>query len=372
MSRMGTVSHYFPGANTPQGFVSRYDQIASAEANKVIILKGGPGVGKSTFLKGIARDLLERGYDVEYHHCSADNNSIDAIYIPAADAALMDGTAPHVVDPKCPGAVDEIINLGAYWNEAALRAPAHREAIIRLTRGYKFRFQRAYEARRAARAFLDEWAAYYEECLDVSRLSAASEELIAMAVPDRLEQAGRARRLFASAITYDGPKHWLSSLFDDLPRRIILQGPPGTGKEIILGRLAETALARGYSLDLFHCPMHPERIDHLRVRATGVGVISSFWPHEYEPKEGDRVIDTGSFVDAARLSCYTGDIAGAEAAYRTAIEREIQQLGRAKEAHDELERYYIPHMDFTAVEDVRKSTLVRILALIEERQGARF
>lgn len=369
MSQQGRISHYFPGANTPEGFCSRYDQIARVDANKIFVIKGGPGVGKSTFMKAIARELVEQGHDVEYHHCSADNNSIDAIYIPAGDVAVLDGTAPHVVDPKNPGAVDEIIHLGDYWNEAGIRAAANRAAILRTNRACSFRFQRANDALRAARACLDEWAAYHAEWLDRSQVYAASEELIADLVPERLPGPGRARRLFASAITYDGAQHWLGSLFDAAARRVIVQGPPGTGKSAILGRLADAALARGYDLDVFHCPMYPERVDHLRIRDTHTGVITSCWPHEYTPQPGDRVIDTGAFVDQAQLSRYSADIAGARAGCQGAIDRVIYQLGMAKQIHDELERCYIPHMDFAAVEQRRQQTLARILELIKERQA---
>ncbi|MBP2019843.1 energy-coupling factor transporter ATP-binding protein EcfA2 [Symbiobacterium terraclitae] len=391
MSQRGATSHFFAGANTPQGFYSRYDQIAPSARTKVIILKGGPGTGKSTFLKAIAEAVLERGHDVEYFHCSADNAAIDAIYIPAADAALMDGTAPHVVDPQFPGAVDEIINLGQYWEEPALRAKEVRERIVRLTRGYKFWFRRANDARRAALAWLEEWAAYHRECLDTARVYAASEAVIEAVAPaggpgragdipdgqpfggpapgaQERPSAGRVRRLFASAITYDGERSWLDSLFDRLDRRVVLVGPPGTGKKTILGRVADAALARGYRLDAFHCTMYPERVDHVRVHDTAAGVLTSFWPHEYTPKPGDEVIDTGEFVDRDRLSAFATEIAAAEAAYRTAIQREMHHLGQAKALHDELERCYIPHMDFAAIARVREETLERILAMIAERE----
>lgn len=283
MRVQGNVSHYFPGANTPQGFYSLYDHIARIDANRVFVIKGGPGVGKSTFMKAIARELLEKGFDVEYHHCSADNNSLDGIYIPAGDVAILDGTAPHVVDPKNPGAVDEIIHLGDYWDEAAIRAPENREAILRLNKACGFRFKRATDALRAAKAYLDECSAYYAECLDISKVYSSSEDLAGALLSERLPKKGKARRLFASAITYDGAQTWLHSIFDSVSRRYIIQGPPGTGKSTILGRLAETALARGYALDVFHCPMHPERVDHIRILDTQVGVITSFWPHEYAP-----------------------------------------------------------------------------------------
>ncbi len=368
MTKRGEITHYMPGANTPQGFYSLYDHIARVDANKIFVLKGGPGVGKSTFMKAIARDLLDLGYDVEFHHCSADNNSIDAIYIPAGDVALLDGTSPHVVDPKNPGAVDEIIHLGDYWDEAGTRAPENRAAILRVNRACSFRFKRANDALRAAKAYLEEWSAYYAENLDSTAVAAAGEDLIEAVVPQRLPKKGTARRHFASAITYDGAKSWLGSIFDGCGRRYVIQGPPGTGKAGILGRLAETALARGYALDIFHCPMFPDRVDHLRIRDRNIGVITSFWPHEYEPKAGDVVIDTTTFVDQAKVSAYAADIAGAEEGYQAAIAREIYQLGQAKQNHDELERYYIPHMDFAAVEERRMRTLDRILELIAERK----
>mgnify|MGYP003936582541 CR=1 FL=1 len=384
MTKRGSVSHYFAGANTPQGFYSRYDQIATSDANRVFILKGGPGTGKSTFMKRIAEELLARGYDVEYFHCSADNDAIDAVYIPAADAAVMDGTAPHVVDPNFPAAVDEIINLGQCWDEAALRHPEVKREIVRLTRGYKFWFQRARDARRAALAWLEEWAAYHRECLHMGRVYETSEDLIAAVAPARdragaragaaesptgRPSAGRPRRLFASAITYDGARHWLGPLFDHLDRRIVLTGPPGTGQKTILDRVADAALARGYRVDLFHCTMYPERLDHLRVHETSAGVITSTWPHEYTPRPGDEVIDTSAFLDREKLRGFAADIAAAEAAYRAAIEREMHHLGRAKALHDELERCYIPHMDFAAIERMRQETLERILALIAEREA---
>ncbi|MEN6316085.1 MAG: ATPase [Clostridiaceae bacterium] len=95
----GKVRHMFPGGNTSKGFYSFYQYIISQEdAKRIFILKGGPGVGKSTFMKKIAARMLERGYDAEYMHCSSDNSSLDGIVIPKIGIAMIDGTAPHVVD----------------------------------------------------------------------------------------------------------------------------------------------------------------------------------------------------------------------------------------------------------------------------------
>jgi hypothetical protein len=42
----GRVIKFFPGGNTAYGFHSFYDNIIEADANRIYILKGGPGVGK--------------------------------------------------------------------------------------------------------------------------------------------------------------------------------------------------------------------------------------------------------------------------------------------------------------------------------------
>jgi Adenylate kinase and related kinases len=103
MTKAGTVRRMFPGGNTWRGFHSFYDQIIGPDARRVFILKGGPGAGKSTFMKWIADRLAAMGFDAEYHHCSADPASVDAVVFPSLRTALLDGTAPHVVDPPFPG-----------------------------------------------------------------------------------------------------------------------------------------------------------------------------------------------------------------------------------------------------------------------------
>ena len=87
---------YFLGSNSYKGFWSLYDEFVNLpEIRRLYIIKGGPGCGKSTFMKTIADAVKEAGYDVERILCSADPDSLDGIYIPALHIAYVDGTAPH-------------------------------------------------------------------------------------------------------------------------------------------------------------------------------------------------------------------------------------------------------------------------------------
>ncbi|MBE6639406.1 MAG: hypothetical protein E7616_08165 [Ruminococcaceae bacterium] len=111
---------YFTASNTAQGFLNYFED-AFCSDDRVYILKGGPGTGKSYFLKQAAEAAEQRGLLYEKYLCSSDPDSLDGIRIPERGIALFDGTAPHTLEPKLPGAREEILNLGQFWNSGMLR-----------------------------------------------------------------------------------------------------------------------------------------------------------------------------------------------------------------------------------------------------------
>jgi hypothetical protein len=140
---------FFAGANSGHGFVSYYDSILKdGKIEKVYILKGGPGTGKSSFMKKAAEYALRRGMSVESYICSSDPDSLDGVVIDGR-LAILDGTAPHSVEPQLAGVRDEIVNLGIFWDDIALgkRAPEIEELSKSKSDAYKkaYRYLSAYE-----------------------------------------------------------------------------------------------------------------------------------------------------------------------------------------------------------------------------------
>lgn len=87
---------FYLGANSPTGFYSLYDQLIDpASAEDILILKGGPGCGKSSFMRRVAKAVEDKGLAVEYIQCSGDPDSLDAVVFPSLKTAIVDGTAPH-------------------------------------------------------------------------------------------------------------------------------------------------------------------------------------------------------------------------------------------------------------------------------------
>ena len=134
---------YYLGANAPTGFYSLYSQLIDPEgARDVRILKGGPGCGKSTLMRQVGAAMEAAGLTVEYIRCSGDPDSLDAVVVPALGAAVVDGTAPHVVEPRYPGLVEHYVDLGACYDPAGLRQVAGE--LKGCMKGYKACYNRAY------------------------------------------------------------------------------------------------------------------------------------------------------------------------------------------------------------------------------------
>lgn len=368
MQKNGHLKKVFPGGNTAEGFYSFYQYIIPPDATRIFIIKGGPGVGKSTFMKHIGEKMLTNGYDVEYHCCSSDNGSIDGVVIPAINVALIDGTAPHIVDPKNPGAVDEIIHLGDYWHEEEMRK--HKTAILQINREVGRCFRRAYGYLAQAKLLNEEIESYYlDSCaLNLVEINQASRELISEIVPNGIYtgQVPRERHLFGSGITPKGPCHYLDTIFDNLDKRYIISGEAGTGKSTIVEKIYRTALQQGYDVEAYHCSLVPAKLEHLVLPQLKVGIITSAGPHLYAAKTTDFMLDTMQYIDFAKLLPFHEDLMEAKTRYQLAFERAISYIARAKSAHDEMETYYIPNMDFAGIDLCRNKILQRILNYAQE------
>ena len=134
---------YFAACNTPDGFASLFADIFSPRVlSRIFILKGGPGTGKSSMMRQIAKAAEEKGHRVTYYYCSSDTDSLDGIVIRDIGTAVLDGTAPHMTDPLYPGAVEQIVNLGQFFDVPQLRY--HREQIARYGKLQKKLYQRVY------------------------------------------------------------------------------------------------------------------------------------------------------------------------------------------------------------------------------------
>ena len=335
---------YFAAANSGRGFISFYSPIFDRpEIRKRYIIQGGPGTGKSRLLREVAEHAEKRGRRVSYFRCSSDPDSLDGILLDG-QIALMDGTAPHSVEPSLPGARDEIVNLGEFWDGERL-AQSFNEIVAK----------NALKRNCYARAYRFLSAAMEVACVN--------RELVLPAI--REEKMLSAATRLARTIPQGGGYSLTPALSESIGMRgkvrldtyeavatrlIVVDDYFGTGalfllKMMELGRQKECAMTVSYQ------PLMPELPDAVRFLESGVCFVLG----ESGTREADGRVNMKRFVSGERLS-------EVKVSYR--INRRVEEalLTSAQEAlaeagrhHFDLERIYSTCMDFDALSKFTRS-----------------
>lgn len=302
---------FFLAANSGQGFYSLYDGFPG-EQQFLHIIKGGPGTGKSGFMKRIHKEAQARGMDTVSVPCSGDPDSLDALAVPALGLAWVDGTAPHVREPKLFGVDANYVNLGRFC-----RLPLDerdRARALALNRAYKAHYDTAYRHIAAAAAL--------ESAEELHDASAAQEDLqrmhtILAALPGREGGTCRKERRFLSAISCKGTLH-LNETVNLLCKQIYhLRG------RAVLEQAAALAEKRAARLILCPRPLRPDQLEAVLLPEQGIAFLRA--PAAVRVPQGEQLQS------------------------ERALAAGIEELREAKALHDKLEGVYRPYMDFDAL-----------------------
>ena len=360
---MSAERHYFPGNNTPLGFFSYYRHIlGQREANKIICVKGGPGTGKSTFIRRIGRHFADMGEDVDYLHCSADEDSLDGIVLKKRKIAVIDGTSPHVTDPITPGAVDKIINLGEFWNEEGIAA--NKSEIIDLNEETARWYRIAYNYLNAAKSVYRSLEEIYNKASAASEIYKVVADIIGREYGemDISFNPGRTKKFFAGAITGNGFVNYLRSLLCGIERVYMISAPVGYSNSSFMEILSEGAIYRGLDTEAFYCPMCPEeKVEHLIIPKLGTAFITLNEYHDIEPWEltsmdGENpeiiLIDMRDYMNGINLAKNEDLISSLKDEYDILLNKTCRHLALARDTHKRVEAMYIPNMNFTEVSNL--------------------
>ena len=334
----------------PDGFISRFDQLMDdKDLRRMIILKGGPGVGKSTFMRRLHAALTQNGSCSTLYFCSGDPDSLDAVAIPEHGLLILDGTAPHIVDPKIPGARDSMINLGVCLNEEALRPRLAHVRTCMVDHAACSRHARAFM--QSIRSLTQDNAASIAECMDLQRLRHITDALIAAALTEHAPPAEqpKMRSVITDALT---PKGELCLLTDgQYPRVIRLARHFAMDLTPVLRALSATALRAGCDVWEHLSPLCPGSLLHVSVPALGLLVTTAENLTSEQTFDFSVCLPVGSLL---RRECALEQTRGGIIRH---TQHAVSAMAQAKQLHDELETFYVPNMDFTRWQTIFDETL---------------
>lgn len=344
-------SVYFLGVCTPSGFVSHYDTLLT-EVKSLAVIKGGPGCGKSTFMRAVARAALARGHEVSYVLCSSDPNSLDAVILPQLSLAFVDGTAPHVLEPSLCGGGMNYLNFGAFYDSEAMRTNEEEIRLIQQENAAQYPHVTACLA--AADRLLDsvrsetdtptirEETAAIAECLNLSNLQPVSDR-------------SRTTYRFLTALTPKGP-HFCAQTPEAVARRVYVLRDSYGLSSLLLPLVLQRAQSLGHECIVCHSPMRPDGVPaHLLIPSAQVAVISENRSFFYDGGCFCRIDLDSTLSPKKRREL--------EFPLKTATELQhqaVRYLRKAKLLHDRIEQLCRPFVDFSAVDAMTTRTIERL------------
>ena len=328
---------HFAAVNSGKGFKSYFFEVFGNERiKKRYIIKGGPGTGKSSFMRRVAVFAEERGREVEYFRCSSDPDSLDGIIIDGS-IAVLDGTAPHVYEPSMVGVTDEIVNLGEFWNTDRLyeRYNDISELSAQRSAAY-FKVYRFLSAMSDINEINDSLAV---RALDREKMRAAVERIL------RQVRRGESFRLeygLVNAIGMDGLTH-ISSFEKKAKRLYLIYDCYGLGWHF-LAQSVDMAMEKRARVQISYDPLEPHKPDGVYFPDEGIALLTC----EGDGTEGAVRINMSRFVIDRAINPVKSEYRHNRRLRDALLSAAVDALSEAGEYHFKLEDIYKDSMDFEA------------------------
>ena len=334
---------YFPGANTPRGFFNRFSAVmADPRVRRRIYLKGGPGCGKSTLMRRLAKTAADLEADCELGLCSSDPDSLDTLLIEQAGLAVCDATPPHAAEPPLCGSDGVYLDLGRFYDAAAL-APM-REELGQLQAENQACYRRVRQALRAVQALYRLREELVDQGAAVDRLTAAAGMLLTPLLRGGRGQ-GMLRELFFTGVTPSGCISRYGMFQSAATIYLLLDSCHLSGR--YLQEIARLALDAGQNVIAGYSPLDPDGGPaqlYLPQLATAFVRQSSHFACDLV---GTTPLDLDALV---QISPAASRQAGYLRQMMTRLLAEaVPELQEAKALHDAIERRMHPHVDFEGV-----------------------
>ena len=343
---MQEKERYFAASNSAKGFKNYFDEIFSAkDIGRIYILKGGPGTGKSRFMREVAQAAEARGIRVEYFYCSSDPDSLDAVLLGGNLCAVIDGTPPHSLDPSYPGSVDEIINLGDFWDEDMLISK--RDEIIDLSERKKKAYREAYRFLEASGFIYSDIKANVYDCVDRRKLLAAAKRIFAH-IPDGdgFEKKIRIQNSLGMRGEYG-----FDTFGEKASKRYYILDVAESAY-LMLSEIYRRAYEKKLSVVCSYSPVEPEEIDGLYFPTLKTSFCKI--KRKIEVKENEKIINMERFIKKEALQKIKGNLKFSLRCRDALLDEAKKRLCEASKAHFMLEDIYISAMDFERKEKASK------------------
>lgn len=331
----------FAAMNTADGFRGYFKEIFGS-ADVLYIIKGGPGTGKSRFMKELGICAEQNGQMAEYFLCSSDPTSLDGVIFTddaGKKTAVIDGTSPHAYEPTAAGLKEHILNFGDFWDTNLLQA--HKTELEALSTAKKRLYSSFYAYLKAVSSLDSIVTEISHRAIDRKKLTEAVGRLL-RGIPkgSRYTETLRIR----GAVSCDGAVT-LESCFGKARNRYAVMDVFFTA-EAFMSTLKSELSAKGTEVVISYSPYSPTVPDAVYIPSTDTAFYVGC-----NGSEGEKTVNMRRFLLPERIT-----------PYKTKL-REIFKLrdrllsllsadgSSIRRLHEEIESIYGIAMDFGRKEE---------------------
>lgn len=328
---------YFLGANSAYGFYSLYDGFASDAGDRIKLIKGGPGCGKSSFMRAIAAAGKEHGFEVEYILCSGDPDSLDGIYFPELGLGYADATAPHALEPRHFAYDSCYVNLGAFCSDV------DDDGIPQLYAKYREMYTCAYSYLAAAGSVLSVKIPEIFGKTTVSGVISCAKSAAKLTADAAPRGDGREYKRFIRCIGCRGVSDPYDTVSELCKQTYLVDDRFGL-EDIYFKELQKQL---GGKVICCPSPLLPERTEAILLPDDGIAFVSASLMPTAKAK---RRIRLSALVPSGVIAAHADELRRRDELKDSLISQAVAYLEKAKRCHDELEAAYRDSVDFDALD----------------------
>ncbi len=356
---------FFLGANSGEGFYNCFQEIYKPNAgDRLYIIKGGPGMGKSSFMKRMSLFMASLGQPCELFFCSSDPTSLDGVRFPTIHTSFVDGTAPHIMEPSCLGVSERLIDLSRFLDYD--KVEKHRDEILPLSRQKALLHKKASRYVAAAAGLLNDNFVIDCEYTDFSKINDTVNKLCKTYLKNNYNAVGHETKYFLSGISVKGTLVFEESLLKMVSHIVAVEDEYGATSSVVMSTIRKKALDAGYHIIVCPCAISPShKIDHIIIPQADVAfcTVNSMLPITLD---NQRRIHARRFRDTEQISERRQRLRFNRRAAEELLEGAGHYIFEANQAHSHLETFYVAAMEFDGVNRLAQTVEKELLSLIDQ------
>lgn len=356
---------FYLGANTPSGFVSYFNTVGSCKDGwHRFLIKGGPGTGKSSLMKKLARELAE---DMELIYCSSDQKSLDGVVFPEKKIMIVDATAPHILEPVYPGAYDKIVSLYESFNYNMLRK--NRSVIEALSKENLFYQNQAVNVLSSANGLIRNNSDVLERYVQAEKV----DKYINMFFEREFQSCSECAEgcleseRFLTAVNQEDKESYINTVKSIADKVYVIKDDFGIVSGKVLSAVREKLISLKIKFITCCCVIFSgDKIDHILIPDKRMAVVTSNKYHDFSELECKEILDCRDFLND--IDEYFVDKVSENLIKISDIICYAKELiAKAKAIHESLEQYYIEAVDFSLVDREAQKVMDMIKDIIIAR-----